>query len=167
MVRIASIASFSGAAALALAVPAAARTVDSWDVVPTGQNCTMISTFEGDVSIGLLWSPKSGELGFMTTVPHVDRAGPQPTEHVELTFDGSGPYTQWEDQRAAVVTGDYSDAVIANWGAAHSDELARAVAAASHVKVRLGGKDMGTYDLAGSPAAYRALTQCGRQLAAK
>jgi len=155
------------AAGAALAVPAGARTVESWEVVPSQQNCTMISTFEDDVSIGLIWSPKTGELGFMAAVPHPSGLAGRPAAALELTFDGDTPYTEWEDQRAAVVPGNDSDAVIANWGAAHSAQLAETVGGADHVVVRIGGRTVGTYDLAGSPAAYRELTHCGSQLASR
>ena len=156
-----------GAAALALAAPAGARTIDSWEVVSDGKHCTMTSTFADNVSIGLIWAPKTGELAFMTAVPHLKELRGQAIAPVELTFDGTGPYTQWEDQRATVVSGLDNDALIANWGPAHADELAKAVNAAGHVSVRVGGREIGTYDLSGSPAAYRELTHCGSQLAAK
>jgi len=156
-----------GVAALALAAPAGARTIDGWEVVSDGQHCTMTSTFADNVSVGLIWAPKTGELAFMTAVPHLKELRGQAVAPVELTFDGTGPYTQWEDQRATVVSGLDNDALIANWGPAHADELAKAVGASGHVAVRVGGKEIGTYDLSGSPAAYRALTRCGSQLAAK
>ncbi|MGZ3270391.1 MAG: hypothetical protein ACXU71_05375, partial [Croceibacterium sp.] len=58
------------AAALAFAGPAAAKTVDSWEVNSTGKSCTMFSTFADDVTIGLIWTPNTGELGFIATLPH-------------------------------------------------------------------------------------------------
>jgi hypothetical protein len=155
------------AAALALAAPAGARTVDSWEVVPNQQNCTMLSTFEDDVSIGLVWAPKTGELGFVAALPRPSGLGERPVAAIALTFDGDAPLTEWEDQQAAVLAGPVNDTVIANWGAAHADELARAVGAASHVAVSIGGRKIGTYDLSGSDAAYRALSRCGGQLASR
>lgn len=155
------------ATSLACAVPAGARTVESWEVVPNQQTCTMLSTFEDDVSIGLIWSPRTGELGFVATLPRPSGLDGKPAASLALTFDGDAPLTEWEDQRATVVAGSDSDAVIANWGAAHSDALAKAVGGAKHVVVRVGGRTIGTYDLAGSPAAYRALTHCGSQLASR
>jgi hypothetical protein len=156
-----------GAAALSFAASAGARTIDSWEVTPDGKTCKMVSTFADDVTIGLLWSPKSGELGFIATVPHGYGVDGTAKPRLQLSFDGDSPYTQWEDDRPTVITGSAADAVISTWGAAHSNELAKAMSAASHVKLRVGGKDIGTYDLAGSPAAYRALTHCGEQIAAK
>ncbi len=38
---------------------------------------------------------------------------------------------------------------------------------AGHVTIRVGDRALGSYDLAGSPAAYRALTHCGGQIATK
>ena len=163
-----SISTFAlAAAALALAAPAGARTIDNWEVTPNGPYCSMVSTFSDNVSIGLIWAPKSGELSFMTALPHPSALGGQQAAAIELTFDGNGPYTQWEDQKATIVPGSDSDAVVAGWGAEHSAELAKAVGAASHVAVRIGGKAIGTYDLSGNPAAYRELTHCGSQLASK
>lgn len=150
----------------ALAAPAGARTVDSWEVSQAGQSCTMLSTFEDDVSIGLMWSPKSGELGFMAAIPHPNEVTGKAAA-IELSFDGDAPLTQWEDDHAAIVGGDRSDAVIANWGAAYADALAKTVRASSHVTVRVGGRAIGTYDLAGSPAAYRELTHCGSRIASR
>jgi hypothetical protein len=155
------------AAALAFAAPAGARTINGWEVSANGQTCTMMSTFEDDVAVGLIWSPRSGELGFVATVPHPSGLGGQAAATLALTFDGDTPLTEWEDKRAAVVAGKYGDAVIGNWGAAHSDALATAVAGANHVVVRVGGRTVGTYDLAGSPAAYYELTHCGSRLAAR
>jgi hypothetical protein len=156
-----------GAVTLALAAPAGAKTVDSWEVSSSGKTCTMVSTFADDVTVGLILSPKTGELGFIATLPHPNGVRGAPTAQLQLAFDGDSPYTQWEDERATVVAGLDNDAVISTWGAAHSEELAKAVSAASHVKVRVGDKDIGTYDLAGSPAAYRALTRCGGLIAVK
>jgi hypothetical protein len=156
-----------GVAALALAAPAGARTIDSWEVNTNGQNCTMVSTFADDVTIGLILSPKTGELGFMATVPHPNDVRGAKTAPLQLSFDGDSPYLQWEIDHATVVTGPDSDALVASWGAEHSDQLAKAVSGASHVKLRVAGKDIGTYDLAGSPSAYRALTRCGDQIASK
>ena len=155
------------AALLALAAPVGARTIDSWEVLPNGQRCTMVSTFEDDVSIGLIWSPRNGELGFLATVPHPNAVRGNATTPIMLTFDGDARLTEWEDQHAAVVAGKDSDALVATWGPAHSDDLAKAFGAARHVSLRVAGETVGTYDLSGGPAAYRELTQCGRQLAAK
>ena len=155
------------AAALAFAVPAGARVVDSGEVGPSLQSCTMMSTFEDDVGIGLVWTPNTGELGFVASVPRPSGLGDRQAAPLTLTFDGDAALTEWEDQRAAVVSGSRADAVIASWGAAHSDELAKAVTAASHVVVRIGERTIGRYDLSGSPAAYRELTHCGSQIASR
>ncbi|MGZ3198337.1 MAG: hypothetical protein ACXWI5_00765 [Croceibacterium sp.] len=155
------------AAALAFAGPAAAKTVDSWEVNSTGKSCTMFSTFADDVTIGLIWTPNTGELGFIITLPHRKGWKAQSATTLDLSFDGKGPLTQWEDQHASVVAGSDSDAVIGSWGAAHSRDLARAVNASSHVTLSVGGRAIGTYDLTGSPAAYNALTRCGGEIATK
>ena len=154
--------------ASAAIAPAGARTMDSvagWEMTQTTRNCTMTSTFSDNVSVGLVWAPQTGELGFIASLPH-----PQPLKNngkaaLALSFDGSTPYTQWDDDAAAVVDGPENVAVIANWGAGHADDLARAVAASGHVTVAVGGRTVGTYELSGSPAAYQALKRCGKLVA--
>ena len=155
------------AASLALAGPAGARTVDSWEVDSAGKSCTMVSTFADNVTIGLIWSPQTGELAFMTTVPRPHEWKAQKTVPLVLSFDGKVPLTQWEDQHAAVVASGDSDAVVGNWGREHAADLARTINGSSHVSLRVDDKGIGTYDLTGSPAAYRALIHCGSQIASK
>ena len=156
-------------AALALAAPAGARdvaTIDGWELNSTGKACSMTSTFSDDVMIGLIWSPASGELSFIAAGPKWNELRAQKTAALELSFDGDAKFAQWEDQQARVVPNGVDKlAVISTWGAAHKDDLAKAVAGASKVTVRVGGRDLGAYDLAGSPAAYRALMKCGGQVA--
>jgi hypothetical protein len=127
----------------------------------------MISTFEDDVSIGLIWSPSTAELGFVTALPRPSGLREKSATTITLTFDGDAPFTEWQDLRAVVTPGADSDAVVANWGAAHSKELAQSVGSASHVVVRVGDRTVGRYDLSGSRAAYRELTHCGTRLAAR
>ena len=168
-----SIATFLVLAALAPAFAplAAARdisTIDGWELSTTGKTCTMATTFADDVTIGLVWSPRTGELGFMAAGLRWNELNDRKTVALDLSFDGDGPITQWEDERATVVLGGTGKtAAIANWGADHTDELAKTVGAASHVTVRVGDRDLGSYDLAGNAAAYRALMRCGNQVAAK
>jgi hypothetical protein len=157
----------AAAAALVLAAPAGARevsTIDGWELNSTGKACSMTSTFSDDVMIGLIWTPATGSLSFIAAGPKWNELRAQKTAAVELTFDGGSPYTQWEDDRATVVPNGIDKlSVIADWGPSHKDDLAKAVAAASKVSVKVGGRDLGAYDLAGSPAAYRALMKCGGQ----
>lgn len=164
--------SILGGAALAvlvsLASPAAARsvkTVEGWEINSTPKTCTMASTFSDNVTIALVWAPSTGELGFMAAVPNSYDLGGRKTAQLSLSFDGEGPYSVWEDQSATVLSGKDSAGVIANWGADHADDLAKTVAASSHVRVRVGDRDVGSYELAGSPAAYQALMRCGSLLA--
>ena len=42
-----------------------------------------------------------------------------------------------------------------------------AIAVPADVEVRIGDRTIGKYDLTGSPAAYRALTHCGSQIASR
>jgi hypothetical protein len=151
-------------AAAALAASAGARdfaSVEGWDISTAGRTCTMASTFADDVTIGLVWSPETRELGFMAAGPGWDELRGKKTVALDLAFDGDTPLAQWEDQRAAVLGGSEKIAAIGNWGAEHADELARAVSSSSRVTVRVGGRAVGSYDLAGSPAAYRTLMRCG------
>jgi hypothetical protein len=153
----------------ALAAPAAARwvdTVDGWEVDMAPKICTMTTTFSDNTSIALVWSPSTSELGFMAGVPRTPDIVARKTAPLELSFDGEGPYNQWEDQVARVVPGEDSVGVVGNWGAEHAGELAKAVASASHVGVRVAGRDVGRYELSGGGDAYQALMKCGRLLAA-
>ena len=68
-------------------------------------------------------------------------------------------------QRATVLVGSEKTAAIGNWGPEHSDDLAKAVSSSGHVTVRVGGRAVGSYDLAGSAAAYGALMRCDNALA--
>jgi hypothetical protein len=151
-----------------LASPASARwinSIDGWDLNSTPKTCAMSTTFDDDVTIALVWSPSTSELGFMAGAPSTPALAGRKTAPLALSFDGDGPYTQWEDQAAKVIPGDKNVGVIGNWGAEHSDQLASAVAGASHVDVRIGDRDLGQYQLSGSKAAYQALMKCGRLLA--
>jgi len=158
----------AAAGVLALAAPAAARTIGEWDVKPSAKSCTMLSTFEDDVSIGLV-SGKDGRLSFMTggegLAPFV-RGGQKVS--LDLKFAGKVPHDDWADEAAAVVAlGDGQVMVIADWGPSLGHELADTVTASSTVTVRIGGQLVGTYDLSGSPSAYRELSRCGSEIASK
>ncbi len=90
--------------------------------------------------------------------------GKKPAYTIQSTFDGKSPVTEWEDQAAAVIPGDDRVGLIGHWGAEHTGQLADAVEAAQHVRVRIGGRDLGEYELGESRAAYQALLKCGRLL---
>ena len=88
------------------------------------------------------------------------------TAPLALTFDGKSPVTEWEDQAAAVIPGDNSVGLLGHWGAQYTEQLAGAVQAARHVRVRVGTRDLGEYEIGRSGAAYQALLKCGRLLKA-
>lgn len=166
MIRVLAAVSFiAGAGA-----PAGARTlspVAGWDLNSTAKTCSMSSAFSDNVTIAFVWAPSTSELGFMAAVPPSYLAGAQQTAALELSFDGGGSYRNWQDDRATLIRGGNSVGVMGNWGATHAADLAGAMKAASHVHVRVAGRDLGSYDLAGSPAAYEALMRCGKELAGK
>ena len=110
---------------------------------------------------------RTGDEAAMAALPRPDALDTQKSAALELSFDGNGPYKDWEQANAPVTTGDDNVAVIGNWGKEHADDLARSVAAATRVRVRIGDREVGSYDLAGSQAAYRALMRCGEKLAAR
>jgi hypothetical protein len=152
----------------ALAAPAAARwidTVDGWEVNMTPQTCTMTTTFSDDTTVGLVWAPATAELGFVAATPPTPEMAGRKTAPLALTFDGRSAVTQWEDQAAAVIPGDNSVGLLGHWGAAHTAQLAGAVQAARHVRVRVGARDLGEYEIGKSGAAYQALLRCGRLIA--
>ena len=151
----------------ALAVPAAARwidTIDGWEVTMTGRTCTMTTSFSDNTAVGLVWSPATSELGFVAATPPTSDIAGRKTAPLALTFDGKSPVTEWEDQAAAVIPGDDRVGLVGHWGAEHTGQLADAVEAARHVRVRIGGRDLGEYELGESRAAYQALLKCGRLL---
>jgi hypothetical protein len=153
-------------AAAALAAPAAARAVGEWEVTPGTKSCSMLSTFEDDVSIGLI-APRKGALSFIAGgkgIAPLLRPGQKVS--LDLKFAGKVPHDDWADDGAVVLTapGD-GPIVVADWGDAFAKELADTVTASSSVTLTIGGKTVGTYDLSGSPAAYGRLSRCGSELA--
>jgi len=157
-------------AALALGAPAAAGDTQGWDVTENGKTCLMVSTFEDDVSVGLIWAAPNGDVSFMTAGDDLEKIAGKAgaTVALDIKFDGQVPHTDWTDDVARVVSvGNHRVAVIGNWGPSLSKELADTVAGSGKVSVRVGDKDLGSYDLAGSRAASDKLTQCGTQIAAK
>jgi hypothetical protein len=151
----------------ALAAPAAARwidTIDGWEVTMAGRTCSMTTTFSDDTTIGLVWSPATAELGFVAATPPTPDIAGRKTAPLSLTFDGQSAVTEWEDQAAGVIPGDTSVGLLGHWGAEHSQQLAGALAAAKHVRVRIGARDLGEYAIGRSRSAYQALLKCGRLL---
>ena len=157
------------AAALTLAGAAGAKDVDSWEVNTAPKGCMMLSTFEDDLSIGLLWSAETKGLSFIASGDGLAALAPKGGKvSLGLAFAGKAPHNDWTDEAARVIPKDNGQvSVIADWGAGYSKELADTVTASKSVTVRVGDKVIGTYDLAGSPAAYRELNRCGGQLAAR
>ena len=172
MVRIGFI--FAGFA-LALGAPALAAssddgTVEGWDVAPFGQSCRMVTTFEDDVTIGLVWTPGSTDLSFMAFGDSWKKVAGRvgSTVPVNLKFDGKVPHDDWTDQHAHVISlGHNRIAVVADWGPDFAKELASTVSRSGTVKLSVGNKVIGTYDLGGSPAAYEQLMHCGSEVASK
>ena len=155
------------AAALALSAPAAARTIRGWEVGRNRDFCMMQSSFQDNVTLAFVWHPQSGELGFMAAgegwTELVGQQGKPAT--IEITFDGGVPPADWIDEGAHVVLMPDREGVVGGWGSEHSDELANAATHATGVTVRVGKRDLGSFDLSGVPAAYRELMRCGKQFA--
>jgi len=167
-VRLLSALALAAAATLAFAAPAAARAVGDWEVVPGARSCTMLSTFEDDVSIGLI-APRKGALSFIAGGKGIEplvRSGQKVA--VDLKFAGNVPHDDWADDAALVLAAPGGGTmVVADWGDSFAKELADTVTASRTVTLTIGGKTVGTYDLSGSPAAYGQLSRCGGELAAK
>jgi hypothetical protein len=155
-------------AALSLAAPAGARTIEGWEVKPDGDTCSMSSVFEDDVTLALIWSPKDSSLGFLAAGEDWDRLRPLEGERVglELRFASTAEFNEWHDQGASIVAGrgNAKDGVIGYWGSERSSDLGETVASASSVSVRVDEMDLGAYELDGIGAAYRELMRCGREL---
>ena len=159
----------AAAAAVAVGTAAPARETEGWDVVGHGKTCTMLSTFEDDVSVGLIWTAPNGDVAFMAAGDEVAKIAGNAGATVALNvkFDGQVPHTDWTDDRARVVpVGAHGVAVIADWGHDLSKELADTVARSGTVALSIGGKAVGSYDLAGAKAAADELARCGAQIAA-
>lgn len=155
-------------AVLALAAPAAASAVGDWEVLPGAKSCTMLSTFEDDVAIGLI-APRKGALSFIAGGKGIGPLlRPGQKVAVDLKFAGKVPHDDWADDAALVLAAPGGGTmVVADWGDAFAKELADTLTASSTVTLTIGGKTVGTYDLSGSRAAYGRLSRCGSQLAAK
>ena len=155
-----------GAGALALAAPATAKSIEGWEITVNGENCVMQSTFEDDVTLALVWHPKTGELGFMAAGADWNELVGQRDKpaRLELTFDGGVKQPDWIDEGANVVTTVERAGVVGGWGSAHSEQLADAATHATGVAVRVGSRNLGEYNLSGAPAAYRELMRCGKHL---
>lgn len=155
-------------AALALAAPAGARTIEGWEVRPGADTCSMSSAFADDVTLALIWSPKDQSLGFLAAGEGWDRLRTLEGERValELRFDGDSELTEWHDEGARIVPGrgGRKDGVIGYWGSERTSDLAAAVTGADSVSVRVDEMDLGAYQLDGAGAAYRELMRCGREL---
>ena len=155
-------------AALALAAPAGARTIEGWEVRPGADSCSMSSVFADDVTLALIWSPKDASLGFLAAGKDWDRLRALEGERValELRFDGDAELTEWQDEGARIVAGrgGGKDGVIGYWGSERSSDLAAAVTGADSVSIRVDEMDLGDYELGGTGAAYRELMRCGRNL---
>jgi hypothetical protein len=172
MVRLASMFAVLACAfgAPAMADPPVGDPAQGWEVISAGQACQMISTFEDDVTIGLVWTPKAGNLSFLAFGDNWKKVAGKPGSKVpvNLKFDGKVPHDDWTDEAAHVVSlGTNRTAVIADWGPEMAKELASTVSGSGTVKLSVGGKPIGTYNIDGSPAAYEQLMHCGSELASK
>ena len=158
---------------LAAGVPATASAddpADGWDVQNVGQACRMVSTFEDNVTIGLIWTPETKDLEFLAFGDDWKKVAGQAGSSVpiNLKFDGKVPHDDWTADHASVIPiGSSKVAVVADFGPTLATELANTVSSSQSVAVTVGGKRIGSYDLGGSPAAYQLLMRCGEQIAAR
>jgi len=154
------------AAALALAGPAAARTIGGWSVEPTDKTCMMSSAFADDVTLALVWDPAAGDLGFLAGGAWETLNGKRGERvALELKFDSNAEYTEWVDEGARVIAAPGGKhAVVGSWGSQYAEAFGSTVSSASRVTVRVGETELGAYDLTGTAAAYRELMRCGREL---
>lgn len=157
------------AAVLVVAAPAAADDTDGWEISSNGTSCTMLSTFEDNVSVALL-AAQDGDISFMAAGPSLEKIAGKAGATVPLTvrFDGEVPHREWKATAAQVVpVGTRSVGVIADWGPSLAKEFTDTVASSGKVSIRIGDTEMGNYDLSGSRAASVALRACGVQLASR
>jgi hypothetical protein len=157
------------AGALVLAAPAAADDSDGWEISSNGTSCTMLSTYEDNVSVALLWGT-DGDVSFMAAGGDLEKSAGKAGGTVPLTvrFDGDVPHREWKATAAQVVAvGTRHVGVIADWGPELGKEFADTVARSGNVSIRVGDRDLGSYDLSGSREASASLMACGTQLASR
>jgi len=155
-------------AALALAAPVSADDTQGWEVSASGKTCTMLSTFEDNVSVALILSSSTGDVTFMAAGDALEKVAGKPgsTVSFNVKFDGKVPHFDWTDNAARVVpVGTHGVGVIADWGPEYSKELADTLAASGKATIRIGDQDVGVYDVSGGRAAADERRRCGAQLA--
>ena len=158
-----------GAAALAFAAPAAADDAQGWEITPNGKTCTMLSVYEGNMSVGLILAAPEGDVSFIAAGDGLEKVAGKAgaTVPLHIRFDGHVQHTDWTHQSAQVVAiGTHRVAVVADWGVPLAKEFAATVAGSNKVTIDVGGKDSGSYDLSGSREASAELMRCGTQVAA-
>ena len=168
-----SIACMVAAAALVAGGAAAAdkpHTVDGWQVGRGKQGgCMMTAMFddrsEEGVALSLVWDKAKGQLGFLASSRHWNALREQagdPTA-LELTFDGEVRYRQWLHESAQFHDLGGIEAVMGVWGPENREDLAEAVTRSRAVALRIGGTELGSFDLSGAEPAYRELLRCGER----
>ena len=168
-----SIACMVAAAALVAGGAAAAdkpHTVDGWQVGRGKQGgCMMTAMFddrsEEGVALSLVWDKAKGQLGFLASSRHWNALREQagdPTA-LELTFDGEVRYRQWLHESAEFHDLGGIEAVMGVWGPENREDLAEAVTRSRAVALRIGGTELGSFDLSGAEPAYRELLRCGER----
>ena len=168
-----SIACMVAAAALVAGGAAAAdkpHTVDGWQVGRGKQGgCMMTAMFddrsEEGVALSLVWDKAKGQLGFLASSRHWNALREQagdPTALV-LTFDGEVRYRQWLHESAQFHDLGGIEAVMGVWGPENREDLAEAVTRSRAVALRIGGTELGSFDLSGAEPAYRELLRCGER----
>ncbi len=144
-----------------VAVPARADTVAGWEITHGRGICTMSAVFPGDTTIALIWQPESKTLTFMAGGESVAAAAGKGKAALDLSFKGGNvKYNDWTDQGAKVVERDGTREIYADWGADLSGKLGDTVSGSGSLSLRIGDKDLGSYDLSGAPQAYRELMRC-------
>lgn len=147
-----------------------AHTIDGWQVGRGKQGgCMMTAMFddrsEEGIALSLVWDKAKGQLGFLASSRHWnelrERAG-DPTA-LELTFDGEVRYRQWLHESAQFPDLGGIEAVMGVWGPENREDLAEAVTRSRAVTLRIGGAELGSFDLSGAGPAYRELLRCGER----
>jgi len=112
-----------------------------------------------------VWDKAKGQLGFLASSRHWNALREQagdPTA-LELTFDGEVRYRQWLHESAQFHDLGGIEAVMGVWGPENREDLAEAVTRSRAVALRIGGTELGSFDLSGAEPAYRELLRCGER----
>lgn len=164
--------SFSLLLALCAAVsavnPAHAKDIKGWDLRKGERHCSITSTYESDILIGISWLPVEQETRIMFLNEKWDSLRERKGETTRIAIDLIGKNVEndrwWHNDALIVATDSGSEAIVASWDKSYSKDLAVALMLAEAMQVEADGKNLGGFRLDGTYAAILGLKRCGSEL---